>query len=84
MKVRPCCGGLAEAMEKCAEVKNKEELVNWLYSLYGQTVDYSTLEFKWYCKDERIGWNTYIVTGVWIDGTRAPVCYSDGIFGGEI
>jgi hypothetical protein len=66
-KYRPHRGGLAESMAEVIDVKTLDELItamsrgllNWYPKNKLPTAANVTIEP--YCKDERIGWDTYIV-----------------------
>ena len=69
MKVlyRPQRGGLDESMEELKEFDTVEDLLNWLCedSDIGWGKEMFAVEdinFSYYCYDERIDWQTYIVT----------------------
>lgn len=69
MKVlyRPQRGGLDESMEELKEFDTVEHLLNWLCedSDIGWGKEMFAVEdinFSYYCYDERIDWQTYIVT----------------------
>jgi hypothetical protein len=67
MKFREHRGGLAESMETVVEVANRVELIIHLAHLMerypGTVVDFQKIKIEPYGGwDERIGWDTYIVT----------------------
>ena len=58
-------GGLYESMQTCINVKDIDELYNVLssrLSKYGYKFTSDQLSIKPYGYDERIGWDTHIVT----------------------
>lgn len=77
MKIRPAqSGDLADSMSKIVEISSKEELLEYLkkhYDFWNPTDTNVTIEF--YCKDSRIGWDTYIIC---VAGKAA--LFSDGKF----
>jgi hypothetical protein len=76
MKIRPAISGLTldESMARVADIADEAQLMRYLEEHYGfwhPTTENVAIEF--YGHDDRIGWNTYLVT---IDGKAAV--YSDG------
>lgn len=63
-KFREHRGSLAESMKTVQEVKDKEELIEYLkkYLSYWDFKDSFNLKVKPYWKDKRINWDTHIVT----------------------
>jgi hypothetical protein len=54
MKYREHRGSLADSMETVIEVKSLKDLA--------QKMKYKgILTCKWYCKDDRIGWDTWLI-----------------------
>ena len=68
MKVlyRPQRGGLDESMEELKEFAAVEDLLNWLCEdseICGKKMfEVEDINFSYYCYDERIDWQTFIVT----------------------
>jgi hypothetical protein len=77
MQIRPASSpDLATALEKVVEVASKQELLVYLqknYDFWNPTED--NVKIEWYCFDDRINWNTYIVL---IDGKAAA--FMNGCF----
>lgn len=82
-KFRSHRGGLSEAMAEMQTFQNREELITHIKKELAEVnqnyiVSKHTVEIKPYTYDERIGWNTYMVTlkeyGVFgfTDGPVAP------------
>lgn len=67
---RPHRGGLDTAM---AEVREFDGTIAGLQDL----VEYPILSFQYYCYDDRIKWQTYIVTCVFPDGTHGVAGYTN-------
>lgn len=71
-KIRPAMGmdtTLDETMARVVEIENRTELLEFLkreYAAWKPTDENVKIEF--YCKDDRIDWDTHIVT---IDGAAA-------------
>lgn len=66
-KFRPQRGSLADAMDEVEEFESKADLVKKLINDYkgffpSRTISESTVEIKPYIYDDRINWDTYIVT----------------------
>jgi len=65
---RPHRGLLTEAMEEVVELKDKSELVSHIihswrcFPKHGYDFNSDTIKVKKYCFDDRINWDTYIVT----------------------
>lgn len=65
MKFREHKGHLDDSMKTVVDVTNREVLVKLLQSQlhpYGFVFGDEDLKVKPYCFDDRIGWDTYIVT----------------------
>lgn len=64
MKFRPACSGLAidEAMERMVEFDSMKELKEYIRLYYLGMYDVDTLKCREYGYDDRVGWNTYLVT----------------------
>lgn len=63
MKFREHRGSLSDAMETVVEVSNISDIaaiINKSWDYFGKKVEQIKIEF--YCYDERIDWETYIVT----------------------
>ena len=77
VKVRPAAGlgrTLDESMEKVVELEDRPALLEYLsreYDFWEPTE--KNVEVKHYCYDDRIDWDTYLVT---IDGKAA--LFTDG------
>jgi len=70
VKFREHCGGLAESMETVVEVSDHGALLEHIRKLAEPwptfpPVTPETVHIKPYGRDDRIGWNTHIVT---VDG----------------
>ena len=81
MKIREHRGLLVNAMKTVKEVNSRSELINIIQeslSPYGVSVTSDDIKIKFYGGDDRIGWDTHIITikgyGVW--------GFSDGDFKG--
>lgn len=63
MKVlyRPQCGGLAEAMSKLKEFSSLKELLDYLIKEYKGAFNYDSIFVYYYCYDNRIDWDTYVI-----------------------
>jgi hypothetical protein len=87
MKVRTHRGSLDDSMETVAEIPaTLDALIEHMHASFGPLrgnaglppVTRGTVHVKYYCRDERIGWDTYMVTidgwGAWgfTDGPVAP------------
>lgn len=71
-KVREHRGSLADAMETVFEVQDFAGLVDHMRKTlepYGKLVKPEDVKVEYYTRDDRIGWDTYIVSidgyGVW-------------------
>ncbi len=77
MKFRPQRGGLAEAMREVVELDNLEQLKHHIRNMYhlgcGSKLGVVKVEKYGSGIDERIGWDTHLVT---LDGS--PVGFTDG------
>lgn len=63
---RPHCGSLSEAMAKAKEFISLEELFSYLVEdnkrrVGEKTFDLEEIYVSYYCYDERIDWDTYVV-----------------------
>lgn len=72
MKVREHRGHLGDSMATVREVKNRDELLGIIQEQlrpFGVDVKPAQLHVEPYMYDDRIGWNTHIITidgyGVW-------------------
>lgn len=72
VKFREHRGSLADAMETVIEVKSLDELRKHLYKVMPYKRG-ALLKVEFYTYDERINWNTYLVT---LDGNA--VGYTNG------
>lgn len=64
-----------EAMERVIEIPNRDALMDFLrknYEFWKPTEENVTIKF--YAKDDRIGWNTYLIC---VDGKAALFSDSD-------
>ena len=70
MKFRPHRGSLSDAMKEVSEIEPSMETLKQLLILSDEK-----LEIKYYCYDERIDWDTYIVVvnGQTVGFTDGPV-----------
>lgn len=74
MKFRRHCGGLAESMATVEDVQNAGDIAAILNRFpYGPLIRAEQIEVTPYARDERIGWDTHIVT---VDGSA--VGFTDG------
>jgi hypothetical protein len=64
MKViyRPLCGGLAEAMGKVKQFNSIKEMFEFLVEEHNHAFEISNLYISYYGYDNRIDWDTYIIT----------------------
>lgn len=64
MKFRVHSGSLENSMKSCTEVKDRAELVSYLKSRSSlwNSVKEESINCEFYGFDERINWNTYILT----------------------
>jgi len=81
IKFRPQRGGLAESMALVKEYASLDELIEQFereLSVYcfNKPVNKDTVHIKPYIYDERIGWDTHIVT---LEG-YGPLGFTDGVF----
>ena len=58
---RPQCGGLNEAMEEAKEFCSIDEMKDYLVKKYENAFDKSDITIEYYCYDERIDWETFII-----------------------
>jgi hypothetical protein len=59
-------------MKTCVEIKSLDDLI-WHIN-YKMDLSITDLEINYYLFDDRISWNTHIVTGFFMDlSTRFPV-----------
>ena len=72
---RPHRGGLEEAMKEVVELSSWQALVEHVKQMWPVKDDGSNLVVKWAIFDDRIEWDTYMVTvdGNIIGWTNAPV-----------
>lgn len=76
---RPHRGGLAEAMAEKRTFDTFEDMAAFLRDDWGAFGASPTdIQAKWYANDERINWDTYIVTGTLPDGTHAVLGFTNG------
>lgn len=74
MKIRPHASALEESMERVTEVKDLRALLEYVKREFGFLNPTDTnIEFAPYSFDQRIGWDTYLIT---VDGK--PVLLCDG------
>lgn len=70
-------GSLVDSLATLIEVADRDALVAHLRGLYGrfETVDAESVKVRPYCYDERIAWDTYVVTlnGGAVGFTDGPV-----------
>lgn len=62
MKYRPHRGSLHKAMAEVVELQDRSELIAYLANDLGFQLDDADVRVEPYCYDDRIGWNTHIVT----------------------
>lgn len=55
-------GSLADSMETVVEVDSLKDLENWLNKIK-DIYNIENLKINWYTYDDRVDWDTYIVTG---------------------
>lgn len=72
MKVREHRGSLADSMRTVREVAGREELFKLIRETlapFGELVEPEQIKIEPYGRDERIGWDTYLISvqgyGVW-------------------
>lgn len=53
---------LEDSMKTVVEVNSRAELKRHLYKVIPYMDINSILDVKWYARDDRIGWDTYLVT----------------------
>ena len=73
MLIRPAASMLSidEAMKQVKEVHTVKELKDTLNDHFGGIYyDIDTLQCRFYGKDSRTGWDTYLLTADLMDGTR--------------
>ena len=85
MHIRPAASFLSldESMERVKEVNTIKELKDCINNHFGGVYfDLDTLQCTHYCKDNRIGWDTYLLTADYIlDDKVVPqqaVAFADG------
>mgnify|MGYP000078150325 FL=1 len=67
-------GGLVESLETVKEVESLNDVADYCSNdISGRPTD---LECKYQCMDDRIGWDSYIITGV-IYGSRCVLGFSN-------
>lgn len=66
-------------MRRVREVRTRQELEGVLREWNGDVFDLSTLRCRYYCRDERIGWDTYMITADYADGqySQQAVAFAD-------
>lgn len=72
-------GGLAKSL--ATEINGtKEEIIAHIKENFAEMGGISNLQCEFYGHDDRLAryHNTYIVTGVYADGKRAPIGFSNG------
>ena len=81
MRIRPAGSffSIDEAMRRVREVRTRQELEGVLREWNGDVFDLSTLRCRYYCRDERIGWDTYMITADYADGqySQQAVAFAD-------
>lgn len=60
---RPHCGGLAEAMGKQKSFDDVCEMLDYLVETYDNAFCREEIHLTYYCYDDRIDWETFLVTG---------------------
>lgn len=79
MKFREHKGGLEASMRTAVWLKDRADLirhVQWLLRGYGIEIDPALLKVAPYGFDNRIGWNTHIVT---LEGSYGVIGFTDGM-----
>ena len=59
---RPQRGSLADAMAELKEFSNIKEMLEYLAQDHKKAFDVSDIYISYYCYDDRIDWETFIVT----------------------
>lgn len=80
--VRSACSmmSLAESMENVKEVRSKKELVALLLNEFGDYFNIKTLDTQEYGYDERISWNTWLITADTDQYRQQAVFFANGDF----
>ena len=70
MHIRPAVSffTIDEAMERVVEIKSLQELKEHLLDVFGNIFNLDTLQCRFYCDDNRIGWHTYLITADFANG----------------
>lgn len=80
MKVRPAGSSLPidEAMNNVKEFNTKKEFLDWLKDTwYAECFDLNTITSRYYCYDDRIGWDTYVVCADMKDYKQQAMVFTD-------
>lgn len=80
--VRSACSmmSLAESMENVKEVRSKKELVALVLNEFGDYYNTKTLDTQEYGYDERISWNTWLITADTKEFPQQAVFFANGDF----
>lgn len=80
--VRSACSmmSLAESMENVKEVRSKKELVALVLNEFGDYFNIKTLDTQEYGYDERISWNTWLITADTDHYRQQAVFFANGDF----
>ena len=60
---------IEESMERSVEVQSLQELKEHILDVFGCVFNLDSLQCRFYCDDDRIGWHTYLITGDYADGS---------------
>lgn len=79
--VRPACSmmSVAEAMENVKEIRSRKELVA-LVNEFGGYYNVNTIETQEYGHDDRIGWDTWLITADTDHYRQQAVFFANGDF----
>ena len=72
-------GSLEESMATCVEVMTYQELFDLINDSWDSYTNRIVgIELDYYTYDDRIGWETYIVIAVTVDGLKFPIGFTNG------
>ena len=73
---RPACGGLKESMDRVKEFNSLKDMFSFISSTYLSMSDcLRDFYISYYCYDDRINWETYIITTSKMDGKNVCQLY---------
>lgn len=80
--VRTACSmmSVAEAMENVKEVRSRKELVALIAEKFGDYYNINTIETSEYGRDDRIGWDTWLITADTDHYRQQAVFFANGDF----